>query len=356
MGSLPRERGCEMDALYVLQVIWFVLWGVLWSAYFMLDGFVFGMGMLHPFLPKNENEKQAMIATVGPVWDGNEVWLITAGGATFAAFPTTYALMFSYLYTALLLLLFSLIIRGVSIEFRGKVDSPGWKRFWDMGIFLGSLLPALLFGVAFGNIFQGLPMDAAGYHGNLLSLLNPYGMLTGVLFVFLFMVHGGLYVSVKTTGSLSERSEAFIVRAWNVLLVVAVLFLVQTYFATGLFGNYLAMPILFAVPLSAVVCLVLVRVLALRKNLLSAFTASCATVLLVCATGVIGLFPNLIPSSLDGTYSMTITNSSSSRMTLAIMTVVALIFVPIVIAYKIWVYRVFRAPVRPEDMAADKGY
>lgn len=345
-----------METLYILQVIWFVLWGILWSVYFMLDGFVFGMGMLHPFLAHDENEKRAMIATVGPVWDGNEVWLITAGGATFAAFPTTYALMFSYLYTALLLLLFSLIIRGVSIEFRGKVDSASWKRFWDGGIFLGSLLPALLFGVAFGNIFQGLPMDAVGYHGNLLSLLNPYGLLTGVLFVFLFMVHGALYVSVKTTGSLSERSAAFSGRAWNVLLAVAVLFLVQTYFATGLFGNYLAVPVLFVVPLAAVICLVLVRVLVLKKNPLAAFAASCATVVLVCATGVIGLFPNLIPSSLDAAYSMTITNSSSSTVTLAIMTVVALVFVPIVIAYKIWVYRVFREPVRPEDMAEEKGY
>ncbi|MCU0577432.1 MAG: cytochrome d ubiquinol oxidase subunit II [Desulfobacterota bacterium] len=345
-----------MDTLYILQMTWFVLWSVLWSVYFMLDGFVFGMGMLHPFLAKDENEKRAMIATVGPVWNGNEVWLVTAGGATFAAFPTTYALMFSYLYTALLLLLFAIIIRGVSIEFRGKADGPGWKRMWDAGIFLGSLLPALLFGVAFGNIFQGLPMDAAGYHGGLLTLLNPYGLLTGVLFVFLFMVHGALYVSVKTTGDLSERAAAFAGRAWLVLLAVAALFLVQTAFATALFGNYLKVPALFVVPLLAVACLVLVKVLTLKNSLLGAFAASCATVVLVSATGVIGLFPNLIPSSLDAAYSMTITNSSSSRITLSIMTVVALVFVPIVIAYKIWVYRLFSARISPEGMAEEKGY
>ena len=185
------------------QVTWFILWAVLWAVYFMLDGFVLGTGMLHYFLTRNDSEKKVLINTVGPVWDGNEVWLVTAGGATFAAFPKTYALMFSYLYSALLLLLFGLIIRGVSLEFRGKINSDGWKKAWDLGIFVGSALPALLFGVAFGNIFSGLPMDAAGYHGSLLSLLNPYGLLTGALFVLMFLTHGSLYVCVKTEGELS---------------------------------------------------------------------------------------------------------------------------------------------------------
>ncbi|HLZ19991.1 MAG TPA: cytochrome d ubiquinol oxidase subunit II, partial [Smithellaceae bacterium] len=151
-----------------LQITWFVLWAVLWAVYFMLDGFVFGTGMLYYILGKDRTEKQMLLQTVGPVWNGNEVWLVTAGGATFAAFPTTYALMFSYLYSALLLLLFALIIRGVSIELHGKGEGDGWMKKWDAGIFIGSFLPALLFGVAFGNIFKGLPMDAAGYHGNLL--------------------------------------------------------------------------------------------------------------------------------------------------------------------------------------------
>jgi hypothetical protein len=155
--SAPRPGRCGMTTLQVFQIVWFVLWGVLWSVYFMLDGFVLGTGMLHNTLGRNDSEKRAMISTVGPVWNGNEVWLVTAGGATFAAFPTTYALMFSYLYTALLLLLFSLIIRGVSLEFRDKMGTPGWKKLWDAGIFIGSFGPALLFGVAFGNIFKGCP-------------------------------------------------------------------------------------------------------------------------------------------------------------------------------------------------------
>ncbi len=338
----------------VFQVIWFILWGVLWSVYFMLDGFVLGEGLLHYVLGKTDGERRVLINTIGPVWDGNEVWLLTAGGATFAAFPTTYALMFSYLYTALLLLLFALIIRGVSYEFRGKVENEGWKKGWDAAIFVGNFVPALLFGVAFGNIFAGLPMDAAGYHGSLLALLNPYGLLTGVLFVLLFAVHGSLYAAVKTRGDLSARAAGVAAKLWPVLLVVAVAFLAYTKFATHLYDNYLSSPVLLIIPVLAVAALLGIRLFAARGELLGAFAASCLTILLVVATGVAGLFPNLIPSSLDPAYSLTIFNSSSSAYTLKIMTVVAFIFVPIVIAYKIWVYRVFRAPVTVEEVLGDR--
>lgn len=324
------------------QIIWFVLWGVLWAVYFMLDGFDFGAGMLHNFLSADEQEKRIIARTIGPVWNGNEVWLITAGGATFAAFPTTYALMFSYLYSALLLVLFSLIVRGVSLEFRENSDNPGWKKGWDVGIFLGSFLPSLLFGVAFGNIFQGLPMDADGYHGSLLSLLNPYGLLTGALFVLLFLVHGSLWLAVKTSNGLAEKAAALAGKIWVALLVAAVAFLAYTYFATNLYANYLNNPVLLIIPVVAVVSLLLIRVFAARGAYLTAFFSSCITVVTVTFTGVIGLFPNLIPSSLSPAHSLTIYNSSSSVYTLKIMTVVALIFVPIVIAYQIWTYRVFR--------------
>ena len=337
-----------------LQITWFVLWGVLWAVYFMLDGFVLGVGMLGNFLAGNDAEKRVLINTIGPVWDGNEVWLITAGGATFAAFPTTYALMFSYLYTALLLLLFALIIRGVSFEFRGKMAGEGWKRGWDIAILVGSFLPALLFGVAFGNIFSGLPMDAAGYHGSLIGLLNPYGLITGVLFVMLFIEHGALYSAVKTTGDLKHRAHVTADKVWPVLLVVAVVFLIYTAFATKLYDNYLSNPALLVVPLIAVAALIAIRVFSAKGKLLSAFAASCVTIVAVVSTGVIGLFPNLIPSSIDPAYSLTIFNSSSSQYTLKIMTVVALVFVPIVIAYKIWVYRIFRSPVTTEEVLSDE--
>ena len=205
------------------QIIWFILWAVLWAVYFMLDGFDLGVGILQKFLGRNEAERGAIIRTIGPVWDGNEVWLLTAGGATFAAFPTTYALMFSYLYTALLLILFSLIVRGVSVELRGKEEGAAWRSRWETAFFVSSFLPALLFGVAFGNIFQGLPMDADGYHGNLFTLLNPYGLLTGVFFVLLFIMHGALWIGFKTTGDLSKRASGLANKLWYPLLVVAVL-------------------------------------------------------------------------------------------------------------------------------------
>ncbi|PLX93190.1 MAG: cytochrome d ubiquinol oxidase subunit II [Desulfuromonas sp.] len=334
----------------IFNIIWFVLWGVLWSVYFMLDGFVLGAGMLHPVLGKSDMDKRIMINTIGPVWDGNEVWLITAGGATFAAFPTTYALMFSYLYTALFLLLAGLIIRGVAYEFRGKIASEGWKKLWDVAIFVGNSIPALLFGVAFGNIFAGLPMDAAGYHGSLIGLLNPYGLLAGVLFVVLFLMHGALYLSVKTVGELKERSSAMAAKIWPAALIVAAVFLGATAFATKLYDNYLAAPLLFIIPLLAVGALVTVRIALAKGKNLTAFAASCITVLMVVATGVAGLFPSLIPSSIDAAYNLTIYNSSSSPYTLKIMTVVAAIFVPIIISYKIWVYRVFQAPVEAKDV------
>jgi len=334
----------------LLQITWFVLWAVLWSVYFMLDGFVLGMGFLSGFIAKNDTEKRILINSVGPVWDGNEVWLLTAGGATFAAFPTTYALMFSYLYTALLLLLFSLIVRGVSFEFRGKIESTVWKQGWDTAISISSFLPALLFGVAFGNIFAGLPMDAAGYHGGLLSLLNPYGILTGLLFVCMFAVHGALYVTTKTTGDLSARAFALAKLLWMPLLLVAVVFLGYTAYATKLYANYVKAPVLFIVPLIAVLSFVLVQLFIIKNAALKAFVASCFTIVFVVVTGVAGLFPNLIPSSLDPAYSLTIFNSSSSQYTLTIMTVVVLIFVPTVIAYKIWVYRLFRAPLTEKDV------
>lgn len=334
----------------MLQITWFVLWAVLWSVYFMLDGFVLGLGFLSGLIAKNDTEKRILINAVGPVWDGNEVWLLTAGGATFAAFPTTYALMFSYLYTALLLLLFALIVRGVSFEFRGKMESVGWKQGWDTAIIISSFLPALLFGVAFGNIFSGLPMDAAGYHGGLLSLLNPYGILTGLLFVLLFAVHGALYAAVKTTGELSARAFNLAKMLWIPLLIIAVVFLGYTAYATKLYDNYLKLPVLFIAPGIAVIALVAVQLFMIKNAALKAFTASCFTIVFVVVTGVAGLFPNLIPSSLDPAYSLTIFNSSSSQYTLTIMTVVALVFVPIVILYKIWVYRIFRAPVTEKDV------
>lgn len=344
----------------LFQITWFVLWAVLWAVYFMLDGFVLGAGFLSGIIARDDTEKRIIINTFGPVWDGNEVWLLTAGGATFAAFPTTYALMFSNLYSALILLLFALIVRGVSFEFRGKIDSDTWRGSWDKAMMISSFLPALLFGVAFGNIFKGIPMrnDFVNlqftYEGGLIGLLNPYGLVTGVLFVLLFAVHGSLYISTKTVGDLSSRALALANKIWPALLVIAVVFLGFTYPATKLYDNYLQTPLLLIVPLIAVVSLILVKVFAGKGANGKAFLCSCLTIVFVVFTGVTGLFPNLLPSNLDPASNLTIYNSSSSLITLKLMTVVALIVVPIVIAYKIWVYRIFRAPVTAEDVLGDK--
>ena len=199
----------------MLETIWFLLWGLLWAIYFMLDGFDLGLGTLRPFIARNDTESRIIYNVMGPFWDGNEVWLITAGGVTFAAFPTTYAVMFSTLYAPLLLILFGLIIRAVSFEFRGQLDSPGWRKIWDSCLFVGSFVPALLFGVAFANIFQGIPFDDKGvFHGTLFTLLNPYGILGGVLFVLLFLSHGSLWLAVKAEGPLYDRAAALSSKLW----------------------------------------------------------------------------------------------------------------------------------------------
>ena len=325
------------------QATWFVLWSVLWAVYFTLDGFDLGAGMLQRFVSRSDEDRRRVMNSMGPVWNGNEVWLLTAGGATFAAFPLVYASMFSFLYTALLILLFALIFRGVSFEFRGKHESTAWRGGWDLALQLGSFLPALLFGVAFGNIFSGLDFGADGWQGSLLGLLNPYGLLTGILFVLLFAEHGALWLVVKTAGTgVAERAARIAGGAWYVLLIVAVAFLVYTNYATYLYDNFRSQILWGIVPLVAVLALIGIKLLARAGRYLWAFYSSALTILTVVFTGVIGLYPNLIPSSVDPVYNLTIYNSSSSDYTLRIMTVVAAIFVPIVILYQLWMYRIFR--------------
>jgi len=336
------------------QTIWFVLWGVLWSIYFMTDGFDLGIGILYPFLSRNDQEKRMMINSIGPVWDGNEVWLVTAGGATFAAFPVAYALLFSYLYTPLLIILFALIFRGVAFEFRAKGATDAWRRGWDLAIFFGSLVPSLLFGVAFGNMFHGLPMDNLGYYGSLPGLLNPYSLMTGLLFMTMFVCHGALYLAIRTGDDLGRRAARFAVKAWVALVLIAALFFVNTAFATDMYANYLRNAKWLAIPALAVASLMGIGVLAMKNQYQRAFVASCITIFMVNMTGLMGLYPQLLPSSIDPRYSLTIYNASSSPYTLKIMTVVALLFVPMVIAYQLWVYWVFRHPVTKEDIQGNR--
>lgn len=334
-----------------LQTIWFLLWGLLWAMFFVTDGFDFGIGTLYPFLGKTETDKRIMINAMGPLWDGNQVWLVTAGGVTFAAFPTVYAVMFSSLYSALMLILFALIIRGVSFELRGKVDDPRWRGIWDGCIFVGSFLPALLFGVAFANIFQGIPIDQHGiYHGTLFTLLNPYGLLGGALFVLLFMVHGAVWLAAKSEGELHDRAAFTASVLWPVLLVVAVSFLVYSRFATSLYANYMASPILFAIIILTVLGLVGIRIYLAKGAFYKAWFASALTIMGAVFFGVVGLFPNLFPSSLNAKYSLTAFNASSSPLTLKIMLVVVAIFIPLVLIYQFWAYMLFKGKVNEEEM------
>ena len=341
----------------VLESIWFFIWGLLWAVFFMTDGFDFGVGTLLPFLGKSEEDKRIMINTVGPLWDGNEVWLLTAGGVTFAAFPKVYAVMFSSLYSALMLILFALILRGVSFEFRGKVNSTVWRGVWDLCIFAGSVLPALLFGVAFGNIFQGIAFDGDGiYRGTLFTLLNPYGLLTGILFLLLFLQHGALWLCARTGGALHDRATATARGLWPVLLTAAVVFLAATAFSTRLYDNYLAHPMLFVVVMATVAGLLGIRLFIARGAYFKAWFSSALTIVGATFFGVIGLFPTLFPSSIDAAYNLTAHNASSSPLTLKIMLTVVIIFVPIVLIYQIWAYVLFRKKITPENLAEEGIY
>ena len=333
-----------------LQSTWFFLWGLIWAIFFITDGFDYGIGSLYPFLGRSDSDKRTMINAMGPLWDGNQVWLITAGGVTFAAFPKVYAVMFSSLYSALMLILFALIIRGVSFEFRGKIKDPRWIKIWDTCIFVGSIVPAVLFGVAFANIFQGIPIDRKGiYHGTLFTLLNPYGLLGGVLFLLLFMQHGALWLAIKSTGDLHDRADRTARILWPVLLAVAVVFLAYSKVATRLYDNYLAHPVLFLVIAVTVAGLLGARWFMAKKAFFKAWAASALTIAGCTFYGVIGLFPSLFPSSINPRYSLTAFNASSSPLTLKIMLTVVIIFVPIVLAYQIWAYHLFSGKIAEKD-------
>lgn len=326
----------------MLETIWFALWGLLWAVYFVLDGFDFGIGTLMPFVAKDEADRRAIYNSMGPYWNGNEVWLITAGGVTFAAFPKTYAVMFSSLYSALLLILFALIVRGVAMEFRSKFPSDSWKRFWDYCLAVGNFLPALLFGVAFANFFRGILIGADGvYQGTLFSLLNVYGLLGGILFLFIFLVHGALWLTIKTENGLRERVGLVAGKLWLIEAAAAVVFLAATWVSTGLYNNYLKAPILAVIPLLAVAALIMIRVSIARNRWWKAWASSAVFIVLVTFFGIIGLYPNMLISIIDPAYSLTAFNSASSPLTLKIMLGVALVFVPIVIVYQLWVYVFF---------------
>jgi cytochrome d ubiquinol oxidase subunit II len=319
-----------------LTTIWFVLIAVLWTGYFVLEGFDFGVGMILPFLSRGDADRRTMINTIGPVWDGNEVWLVTAGGATFAAFPQWYASLFSGFYLALLLILVALIVRGVSFEFRGKVPSDRWRGNWDRAIFWGSAGPALLWGVAFANIVRGVPLNADHvFTGNLITLLNPYGLLGGLATLTLFALHGAIFTALKTTGELRIRARRMALRLAAAAVPVAAAFLAVSQIAHGRAATDIT------AALAAVALLGGVAAVA-RGREGWAFLGIALTITLAVATLFGDLWPNVLPSSTAAAYNLTVHNASSSHYTLTVMTWVAVIFTPVVLAYQSWTYWVFR--------------
>jgi cytochrome d ubiquinol oxidase subunit II len=329
-----------------LQILWFLLYGVLIAGYAVLDGFDLGVGVLSLFR-KDPHDRRLMMNAIGPVWDGNEVWLITAGGALFAAFPVVYARVFSAFYLALMLVLLGLIARAVSMEFRGKVDEPGWRRLWDLLFGIGSLLPALLFGVAVGNIMRGLPLDADGmFTGGFFGLLHPYCLLIGLLGLAMFTTQGAVYMAIKSTGELQDAMRAWATRAWMAWVALYVAATIATIFAaTHLFDGVLENPITWIAFLALLGALVYVPVGVRAGKLGRAFIASSTAIVAMIALVGVGLYPRMVPSATDLANSLTITNASSTERTLGTMLVIALLGMPLVIGYTIFVYRAFKGKV-----------
>lgn len=332
-----------------LVVIWFILIAVLWCGYFVLEGFDFGVGMLLPVLGKTERDRRAILTTLGPVWDGNEVWLLVAGGATFAAFPEWYATMFAGFYLPLLLILVALIIRGVSFEYRSKRSDPVWRKRFDLCMIIGSFVPALLWGVAFANIVRGVPLTQGAqgqilYDGGFFNLLNPYALLGGLTTLTLFLAHGAVFIALKTSGDIRERAAKLAPKLTLVAAVIAVAFLLWTQLAYSDKGYTWIVAIVAA--LAWVVSLLCQ--LKLREGwafFFNSVTLVSAVAFLFCV-----LFPNVFPSIDNPALSLTIYNASSSPYTLQVMTIVALIFTPLVLAYQAWTYWVFRKRVSPDQI------
>ncbi len=331
-----------------LNVLWFVLVGVLFAGFFILEGFDYGVGILLPFVGKNDTERRVILNTIGPFWDGNEVWLLTAGGAIFAAFPNWYATLFSGFYLAFFLILLGLIVRGVAIDFRSKVDSDTWRKTWDGLFFIGSLLPALLFGVAVSNFLTGVPVNAdMEFVGNLFTLITPYTLLGGIVFVLVFAFHGALFLSLKSgVDSLTNRVKACSVKIGVVMLVATVAWVVYGALITGLLNSIVAV----AAVVIAALCLIAAVAMQWKGKSGVAFVASVLAILFVTVTVFAAMFPNVLISTLDPAWSLTIYNASSSPYTLKIMTVVAVTLVPIVLCYQAWSFWMFRKRVTKNDL------
>lgn len=324
-----------------LNTLWFILISVLFVGFFFLEGFDYGVGILLPFMSDEDKKRRVVINTIGTFWDGNEVWLITAGGAMFAAFPHWYATMFSGFYLALVLMLVALILRGVAFEYRSKNKNENWRKTWDWMLFFGSLIPALLWGVAIANLIHGVPIDAEmNYVGSFFDLLNPYALVGGLATLSLFTLHGAIFLNLKTTDDLREKSKQMAIKLYLPAVILVFSFVIYGYFATDMFSKLGVNPGL--VPLLAGVALLLSGWFIKQDRSGWAFVMTGLTIALSTITIFVGLFPRVMVSSLNDAWSLTIYNASSTDYTLTVMSIIALIFLPIVLIYQGWTYWVFR--------------
>lgn len=339
-----------------LELVWFLLLGVLLAGYAVLDGFDFGVGILHPFA-KGDAERRAILASIGPIWDGNEVWLVTFGGAMFAAFPEAYATVFSGFYIPFMMVLFALILRAVSLEFRSKIASPRWRSFWDAGFFFASLLAALLFGTAIGTMMLGVPLDARGiFVGGFFDIVWPsalpfYPLLTGVMTVALFALHGALYLNLKTMGTLHDRVRQWVWHTFGIFLVLYVFTTIVTLVGVpSATTNFKAYPASWLIVGASVLALGNIpRSLFTNRDGQAFFTSCVLIVALVSLVGV-ALYPNIVPASNDPAHSLDIYDAASSETTLWIMAIIAGLGMPFVVAYTAVVYWTFRHRV---ELSAD---
>lgn len=333
-----------------LNTIWFLLIAVLIAGYAILDGFDFGAGILSLFAT-DEHERRIYMNAIGPVWDGNEVWLITGGGALFAAFPIVYTTIFSGFYLALMLLLVALIFRAVSFEFHNKVESATWRRTWDWAFGIGSLVPAVLFGVAIGNILHGVPIDASqNYLGSFLDLLNPYSLGVGVLSLVLFTMHGAVYLTTKSGGTLREQLQQRASVLWMMYVVLYLVMTLWTWLASPFLFAGITHDLLFYILFILLLMAMMSVPVALKAGKFGrAFLSSSLTVAAMVGLIAVSLYPRFVPSSIHLDNSLTIYNASSSPLTLQTMLIIALIGVPIVLVYTIFIHRVFRGKVELTD-------
>jgi cytochrome bd ubiquinol oxidase subunit II len=333
-----------------LEILWYCLIAVLWSGYFLLEGFDFGVGMLLPFVPRTEGERGAMFESIGPVWDGNEVWLVVAAGATFAAFPAWYATMFSGFYLALLLLLFFLIVRVVSFEWREKSESPRWRSVWLWANAIGSAGIALVWGIALANLIHGVPLDSNGdYDGGLVDLFSVYTVFAGIAFVLVLAFHGANYLTLRTTGDLYERVRTAARRLAVPAVAVGAVFLIWTVVVAIDRNDKDVFPVVVPAVLGiAALALAAFLVYAGRSGV--AFTMTALGTIAAVATLFTGLYPRVMVSSSDFSNSLDVPGAASEHYTLAVMTVVVLIVLPIILVYQSWSYYVFRARVTGEEV------